>query len=102
MATLRWELLDSLVALCARIASDAPYGYPDFMLEIGANMDNDFARIEEILAELPSVLKKDHAELERVGAMLLEAKRLYYAGEVEAGSNILWRIYNREQVMKWR
>lgn len=102
MVSRRWDLLDELVAKAARIASDAPDSYPDFLREIGANMDNDFARIEEILAELPSVLRKDHAEMERVGAMLLEAKRLYYAGKAEAGSDILWHIYNREPVMKWR
>lgn len=102
MTSRRWDLCDELVGLSARIAAEAPNDYPDFLREIGASMDNDFARIEAILAELPSVLKKNHAELERVGAMLKEAKRLYNAGDVTAGKKILWHIYNDEPVKAWR
>lgn len=98
----RWNLCDELVAKLSRIAVKAPNNYPDFLREIGASMDNDFARIEEILAELPSVLKRDLAELERVAVMLREAKRLYYSGDDRAGSKILWQIYNDEPITKWK
>lgn len=102
MARRRWDLCDELAGLTARIATEAPDDYPDFLREIGATMDNDFARIEEILVELPTVLKRDLAELERVAAMLKEAKRLYYTGDAAAGRKILWHVYNTEPVKEWR
>ena len=98
----RWDLCDELKGLVARIAAEAPDQYPDFLREIGANMDNDFARIEAILVELPAVLNKDHANLECTSALLAEARRLYYAGQVAAGAKILWHIYNDEPVMQRR
>jgi hypothetical protein len=100
MVSKRWDLLDEVLAKCARLACNAPDKYPDFLKVLGASMDYDFNQIEENIAELRNILKKDLDTLEAIANKIQQARTCYYGGQYEQGEDVLWEIYNDERVMK--
>lgn len=99
MTTKRWDLLDEILAKCARIANNAPDKYPDFLKEIGASMDYDFSTIEENIIELKSIIKIDLNAFDELASEIQRAKTYYYSGQYDKGEDILWLIYNDERIM---